>query len=105
MNKQLDGDNFAGWSRSTRMALGAHLKLGFINESCAKPYESSDDLQKRFRCDYMVWCWLLNSIVPIVAESLTCVPSAKELWIELAERFGEARGPLIYQLNHNLVLL
>lgn len=33
------------------------------------------------------------------------VPSAKELWSELAERFGEAQGRMIYQRNRDLVLL
>ena len=104
-NKQFDGDNFTGWSRSARMAFGARLKLGFIDGSCAKPDASSDDLHKWLRCHYMVRCWLLNSIVPTIAESLMYVSSAKELWSELAERFREAQGPLIYQLNHDLVLL
>ena len=104
-NKQFDGDNFTGWSKSVRMALGARLKLGFIDGSCTKPDANSDNLQKWLRCDYMVRCWLLNSVVPTIAESLMCVPSAKELWTELDERFGEAQGPLIYQLNRDLVLL
>lgn len=44
-------------------------------------------------------------MVPTIAESLMYVPSAKELRSELAERFGEAQGPLIYQLNRDLILL
>jgi len=104
-NKQFDGDNFTSWSRSARMALGAWLKLGFIDGSCNKPDANSENLQKWLRCDYMVRCWLLNSMVPTIAESLMYVPLAKELWSELDERFGEAQGPLIYQLNRDLVLL
>jgi len=38
-------------------------------------------------------------MVPTIAESLMYDPSAKEIWSELDERFGEAQGPLIYQLN------
>ena len=104
-NKLFDGENFPGWSRFARMALGARLKLGFIDGSCSKPDASSINLQKWLRCDYMVRCWFLNSIVPTIAESLMYVSSAKELWSELAERFGEAQGPLIYQLNRDLVML
>ena len=89
-NKQFDGDNFTSWSRSARMALGVRLKLGFIDGSCTKPDAGSENLQKWLRCDYMVRCWLLNSMVPTIAESLMCVPSAKELWSKMAERFGEA---------------
>jgi len=28
-NKQFDGDNFTGWSKSARMTLGARFKIGF----------------------------------------------------------------------------
>ena len=53
----------------------------------------------------MVRCWLLNSIVPEIAECLVYVQSAKELWDELDERYGEANGPLIYQLHRDMTLL
>jgi len=33
------------------------------------------------------------------------VPPTKESWSELAERFGEAQGPLTYQSHRDLVLL
>jgi len=45
-SKQFGGDNFTGWSRSARMALGARLKLGFIDGSCNKPDANSENLQK-----------------------------------------------------------
>lgn len=53
----------------------------------------------------MVRCWILNSIIPEFSESFMYVQSAKELWEELAERFGEPNGPQIYQLHRNLTLL
>lgn len=69
-NKQFDGECFGGWCRSARMALGARSKLGFVDGPCSKPAEGSTDLQKWLRCDFMVRCWILNSIVPQIAESL-----------------------------------
>nr|GEY47570.1 retrovirus-related Pol polyprotein from transposon TNT 1-94 [Tanacetum cinerariifolium] len=45
--------NFHGWSRNIKMALGAKLKLGFIDGSCVKPASDHDDLQRWIRCDYM----------------------------------------------------
>nr|GEV69731.1 hypothetical protein [Tanacetum cinerariifolium] len=35
------------------MALGAKMKLGFIDGSCVKPASDHDDLQRWIRCDYM----------------------------------------------------
>lgn len=88
-----------------RMALGARSKLRFVDGSCSKPAEGSTDLQKWLSCDFMVRCWILNSIVPQVAESLMFAQSVQELWKELIERFGEAYQPLVYQLNHDSTLL
>nr|GEY20070.1 hypothetical protein [Tanacetum cinerariifolium] len=58
-NTPFIGSNFHGWSRNARMALGAKLKLRFIDGSCVKLDVGDVELQ-RWRCDYMVTCWILN---------------------------------------------
>ena len=69
-NKQFNGDNYVEWSNSTHMALGAQLKLGFVNGSCAKPDANSANFQRWITCEYMVRCWLLNSFVSNIVECL-----------------------------------
>nr|GEU33498.1 retrovirus-related Pol polyprotein from transposon TNT 1-94 [Tanacetum cinerariifolium] len=44
-NTPFNGSNFHGWSRNVKMALGAKLKLGFIDGSCTKP--QVDDVDKQ----------------------------------------------------------
>ncbi|PWA76283.1 Phloem protein 2-like protein [Artemisia annua] len=44
-NTQFNGSNFHGWSRNVKMALGAKLKLGFIDGSCAKPNADDVDME------------------------------------------------------------
>ncbi|GJS73700.1 ankyrin repeat-containing protein [Tanacetum coccineum] len=39
-----NGSNFLGWSRTVKMALGAKLKLGFINGTCVKPAMDGENL-------------------------------------------------------------
>lgn len=103
--KQFNGSNYTGWNKSARMALGTKSKLGFVDGSMNRPIEGSPNLQKWLRCDYMVRCWILNSLTSEISESFMYVQSAKELWEELAKRFSEANGPLIYQLHRDLCLL
>lgn len=103
--KAFNGQNYVGWSKSARMALGAKSKLGFIDGSIIKPAEESPDLTKWIRWDYMVRCWVLNSLVPEISDSFVHAQSTRDLWVELAERFGEANGPLIYQLHRNISLI
>ena len=50
----------------------------------------------------MVVSWLLNSMMPELSEAFLYVNSARALWNELAERFGESNGPLLYQLEKEI---
>nr|GEW64227.1 putative polyprotein [Tanacetum cinerariifolium] len=50
-NTPFNGTNFYGWNRNVRMALGAKLKLGFIDGSCPKPGVEHVDLQRWIRKD------------------------------------------------------
>ena len=54
------------------------------------------------KCDSMVVSWLLNSMVPELSEAFLYVNSAKELWDELTERFGESNGPLLFHLEKEI---
>nr|GEZ37231.1 hypothetical protein [Tanacetum cinerariifolium] len=85
-NTPFNASNFHGWSRNIKMALGAKLKLGFIVGSCVKPASDHDDLQRLIRCDYMVTCWILNSMV---SDVFLYAQSACELWKEIRERYGQ----------------
>ncbi|GJZ67792.1 hypothetical protein Tco_0631032, partial [Tanacetum coccineum] len=85
-NTPINGSNFHGWSRNVRMALGAKLKLGFIDGSCVKPDVGDVELQRWIRCDYMVTCWILNSMVTELSDAFLYAQSASELWKEIAKR-------------------
>lgn len=98
----LIGSNYLSWSRSMSIALGAKVKLGFINGKCLKPEENSVDYEQWLRVDCMVTSWILNSISKDLIESFLYATTAKELWDELAERFGESNGPLFYQIQREI---
>ncbi|GJY70178.1 sulfotransferase 16 [Tanacetum coccineum] len=68
-NTPFNGSNFHGWSRNVKMALGAKLKLGFIDGSCNKPSADNVDEQRWIRCDYMVTCWIFNSMVAELSDA------------------------------------
>ncbi|GKB33198.1 hypothetical protein Tco_0872599 [Tanacetum coccineum] len=87
-NTPFNGTNFHGWNMNVRMALGAKLKLGFIDGSCPKPGAEDADLQRWIRYDYMVTCWILKSMVTELSDAFLYAQSACELWKEIAERYG-----------------
>ncbi|PWA68650.1 hypothetical protein CTI12_AA306460 [Artemisia annua] len=58
--------------------------------------------QRWIRCDYMVTCWTLNSMIAELSESFLYAQSARDLWKELEERYGQSNGPLIYHVEREL---
>ena len=94
--------NYLTWSRSMKIALGAKLKLGFIDGRITMPEEGSNEFEIWTRVNYMVTSWILNSISKDIVESFLYLTSAKELWDEIAERYGESNGPLLYQIQRDI---
>nr|XP_043639702.1 uncharacterized protein LOC122610813 [Erigeron canadensis] len=101
-NTPFNGTNFLGWSRTVKMALGAKLKIGFIDGTLTKPVATHADYGRWTRCDYMVTCWLLNSMTAELSEAFLYAQSAKELWAEIEERYGQSNGPLIFHTEREL---
>ncbi|XP_022859081.1 uncharacterized protein LOC111379875, partial [Olea europaea var. sylvestris] len=87
---------------SIKIALGVKLKLGFVNGKCEKPDSESKNFDQWNRVDCMVRSWTLNSISKEIVEAFIFTTSAKELWDELNERYGECNGPLLYQLQREI---
>ncbi|KAL0462716.1 UNVERIFIED_CONTAM: hypothetical protein Slati_0159200 [Sesamum latifolium] len=75
----LNGKNYLSWSRSIRIALGAKMKLSFINGKSTKPEEDLDQYEQWVRNDCMVTSWILNSISKEIVESFLYINSAREL--------------------------
>ena len=58
----LIGTNFRSWSRAIRIALGAKMKLGFVEGTTSAPSKDSEGYEQWKRCDFMVTSWILNSV-------------------------------------------
>ncbi|KAK9688891.1 hypothetical protein RND81_09G019100 [Saponaria officinalis] len=84
------------------LALGSKNKQGFLDGTTVKPSANSPKLQQWTRCDNMVRCWLLNSMVNGIKEGFLSAKSAKLLWSEIKERYGQSNGPLLFQLKKEL---
>lgn len=102
VSAHFDGTNFQSWSRNVKLALGAKMKLGFINGVFPKPDRESEDFDRWERCDCMVMSWIINSMVSEISQNFMYALSAQELWNELVERYAESNAPLIYQLQWEL---
>ena len=102
VNNKLNDANFQRWSRSVKIALKTKEKVGFIDGSCPMPDPALHTYHQWIRVDNMVVSWLLNSIIPELADAFLYASSAYELWNELTERFGQSNGPLLYQIQKEI---
>ncbi|KAL8150855.1 hypothetical protein V2J09_020663 [Rumex salicifolius] len=100
-----DGTDYQDWSHNVRMALGAKYKLGYIDGSTPRPTAEGEELARWTRTDFMVRCWISNSMVKSISSCFRFVTSAQELWKELAERYAPSNAPLLFQLRRNLANL
>ncbi|KAL9995344.1 putative RNA-directed DNA polymerase [Helianthus debilis subsp. tardiflorus] len=101
VSKIFDGSGFASWKRAMSIALSAKNKLGFVNgDITAGSISSHQDLWKR--CNDMVISWILNSLSKDIGESVIYAQTAKQLWTELNDRYGQASGAKLYQLQKSL---
>ncbi|XP_056695339.1 uncharacterized protein [Spinacia oleracea] len=96
------GANFVRRSRNVKRALIAKNKEGFINGELLKPTVNHKDYLKWKRADFMVVSWIFSSMNHDLADDFGYIDNAADLWLELAERFGQSNGPLIYQLKKEI---
>lgn len=75
---------------------------GFINGKCSWPDEKDPKFEQWLRVDCVVRSWILNFIDKEIVEAFLYVNTARELWEELRERYGECNGPLLYQIQREI---
>ncbi|XP_070015350.1 uncharacterized protein [Nicotiana sylvestris] len=102
VSSAFDGKGYGGWRRAIIIALSAKNKLGFIDGTLIIPKTDSAVQQAWGRCNDMVLSWLLNSLSKEIAESVLYPQSAKDLWSDLEDRFGQANGAKLFQLQKEL---
>ena len=98
----LNSTNSVSWKRNVKRALVAKNKIGFLDGSIEQPDVNDKDFNSWLRCDYLVTCWIVNSMEPEIGENFTFVESSAQLWNEVCERFGQSNGPQIYQIKKAL---
>lgn len=102
VNSIFDGKSYGGWRRAVFIALSAKNKLSFIDGSLSEPAVSSPTYKAWNRCNDMVISWLLNSLSKDIAESVLYSKTAKDIWKELEDRFGQCNGAKLFQLQKEL---
>ncbi|XP_075074712.1 GDSL esterase/lipase EXL3-like [Nicotiana tabacum] len=97
-SKQFDGTCFGTWRRGIIIALSTKKKTGFINGSYVRPHIESPLFDQWEQCNHMVISWILNSLDPDISQSVIYSKTAKRLWDELNQRYGQSNGARMYEV-------
>ncbi|KAK9664574.1 hypothetical protein RND81_14G052800 [Saponaria officinalis] len=97
-----EGTGFGNWKRSMLIALSAKNKIGFIDGTQPKPSSSSITVNAWQRCNDMVFSWILNALSSEIADSVLYCESAKDVWSELEDRYGQSNGAQLYAVQKKL---
>ncbi|XP_068652605.1 uncharacterized protein [Aristolochia californica] len=88
------------------IALSVKNKVGFVDGSILEPPSADLILLNSWtRNNNMVISWILNSVSKELSASVIFAASAREIWLDLRDRFQQRNGPCIFQLKRELMNL
>lgn len=100
-----DGTGYGDWKRSVIIGLTARNKMIFVDNTLPKPSHDAV-LQKAWeRCNNMVIGWLIASLDRNLAKSIMYYLTAREIWQDLEDRFGQSSCSQLYVLQEELANL
>jgi len=83
VSTNFDGNGFGSWKRAMAIALSNKSKLYFVDGSLTKPQ-------------------FLNVLAKNIVDSITFAKTARQMWTELEERFGQVNGAKLYHAKKEL---
>ncbi|KAI3723909.1 hypothetical protein L2E82_35671 [Cichorium intybus] len=95
----LHDGNYSDWQNEMTNALFAKNKIGFVDGSIPMPKEGSGDLMNWKRCNAMVRGWLVSAMEKEIKSSVKYAITARDIWLDLQERFGKENAPRAYELR------
>ena len=103
VTQPLTEDNYPNWARAMRMALDAKSKLGFVDGTITASMAITP-LEKIAwsKNNSMIFSWILNSVSSHISGSVIYKNTAMEVWNSLKNRFLQANGPRISQLQKQI---
>nr|GMD93654.1 uncharacterized protein LOC109149920 [Ipomoea batatas] len=73
-----DGTNYHTWSRAMKVALVSKNKLDFVDDSVMAPKRTNANYITCKRENNMVLSWPLHFVIPVIAQSILWLDTAKE---------------------------
>lgn len=99
---KFSGNGFTNWRRSMMLTLSAKNNLGFVNGTIAKPEATSPDFVVWEKCNDLVISWIVYNLDENIAKSVLFLNTARDIWIDLEDRFGFVSITQVYSLEQKI---
>ncbi|XP_019248797.1 PREDICTED: uncharacterized protein LOC109228070 [Nicotiana attenuata] len=96
------GCGFVLWRNSMLTSLSAKNKLSLLDGRVNQPTPESPYYPYWERCNNIVKAWITNSVSREIAVSVMCFKTAKEVWKDINERFGQSNGSKYIQIQREI---
>ncbi|XP_033513338.2 uncharacterized protein [Nicotiana tomentosiformis] len=97
-----NGCGFVLWRSSMLTSLSAKNKLGLLDGRVPQPSPDCPYHSYRERCNDMVKAWITNSVSRKIATSVMYLKTAREVWRDINERFGQSNGSKYLQIQREI---
>ena len=84
------------------ISISSKNKLGFIDGSIPEPTADEKFYSAWKRCNDLMISWILFNLDPTIAKSVLYLPTSKEIWDDLEERYGYVSAPQLYSLQQQV---
>ncbi|CAO2841232.1 unnamed protein product [Amaranthus hypochondriacus] len=94
-----NGSGYADWRRGLLLALTAKNKVDFIDGTVTKPSIETAEYKAWDRVNNTIIGWILTSLEKSISKTFLWVKSARELWVEIANRYGQSSCSRFFSLQ------
>ncbi|KAJ9538263.1 LOW QUALITY PROTEIN: hypothetical protein OSB04_030996 [Centaurea solstitialis] len=103
LNFKLCGtENYKVWSCAMILAIETKNKLGFVDESCARPTDDPVLAKQWDRCNSVVLSWILGSVTEELFLGQVFSKIASTVWNELKETYDKVDGSVTFNLHQRI---
>ena len=95
-------ENYLSWSRAVFLSLSGRNKFGFLDGSIPTPDLSHPLYNVWHRANTTILSWMVNSLSKDLATSAMYIHTARDLWIDMRDRFSQPNVPRFFEIQKEI---
>ena len=95
-------ENYLSWSRAVFLSLSGRNKFGFLDGSIPTPDLSHPLYNVWHRANTTILSWMVNSLSKDLATSVMYIHTARDLWIDMRDRFSQPNVLRFFEIQKEI---